>query len=167
MKRTILALATLVALGTTGAFAFGSSQCQGGMQGGMMSPMMQQGGGMMMHGGERGMMAGMMFDRLDLSDDQRYKLNVLRSEMRLEMAKLHDPKSMQKMQELMSADTFDKKAFIKLRNEMNDERVTLEADFLEKAFSILTKDQRAELKKIMSERPQRPMMPKVSEAPQK
>lgn len=71
------------------------------------------------------------------------------------------------MQELMNADTFDKKAFIKLRNEMNDKRVTLEADFLEKAFSILTKDQRAELKKIMSERPQRPMMPKAPEAPQK
>jgi len=165
MKRTILALATLVALGTTGAFAFGSSQCQGGMQGGMMPAMMQ--GGMMMHGGERGMMAGMMFDRLDLSDDQRYKLNVLRSEMKLEMAKLHDPKSMQKMQDLMSADTFDKKAFIKVRNEMHDKRVTLEADFLEKAFTVLTKEQRVELKKIMSERPQRPMMPKAPEAPQK
>jgi len=42
MKKTILTLATLVALGTTSAFAFGGGNCQG-----MQSEMgMMQGGGM-------------------------------------------------------------------------------------------------------------------------
>lgn len=153
MKKTLLTLATVVALGTS-AFAMGGSSCQGGMMDGSMmmgSPM----GGAMMHGAQGG---AMMFDQLNLTDDQRYKLNVLRSEFRLEMAKLRDPKTMQKMQDMMSADSFDKKAFIKFHNEMHDKMIALQADHMEKVFNILTKEQRAELKKIMSERPRRAMM---------
>ena len=108
MKKSILTLATLVALGTTSAFAFGGGVCQ---------PM--QGNGMnydrgMMQGGKGGGMMGMpmlMLDQLNLSDDQRHKLAILRSEMKLEMTKLRDPKMRTKMQDLMSADSFNKKEF--------------------------------------------------------
>jgi Spy/CpxP family protein refolding chaperone len=157
MKKTILAVATVVALGTS-AFAFGGGACQN-MGGGMMMGAGMGSGmnGGMMHG-NRGMMQGMMFDQLNLTDDQRYKLNVLRSEMRLEMSKLRDPKSMQKMQDLMSGETFDKKAFVKFHNEMHEKMVAIQADHMEKVFNILTKEQRAELKKLMAQRPQRPMM---------
>lgn len=159
MKKTILALATVVALGTS-AFAFGGA-CQG-MNGGMMMGNSAMGGGMMMQGGK-----SMMYDQLNLTDDQRYKLNVLRSEMRLEMAKLYDPKSMQKMQDLMSGDSFDKKAFIKFHNEMHEKMVAIQADHMEKVFTILTKEQRAEMKKLMAQRPQRPMMMMAPSAPAK
>ncbi|MBN1838477.1 MAG: Spy/CpxP family protein refolding chaperone [Campylobacterales bacterium] len=154
MKKSILTLATLVALGTTSAFAFGGGGCQ---------PM--QGNGMnydrgMMHGGKGDGMMGMpmlMLDQLNLSDDQRHKLAILRSEMKLEMTKLRDPKMRTKMQDLMSAESFDKKAFIKMHNEMHEKMLALQADHMEKVFNVLSKEQRLELKKVMSERPVRAM----------
>jgi Spy/CpxP family protein refolding chaperone len=157
MKKTILTLATLVALGTTGAFAYGmSGNCQEmqpgmGMNGGKMMP--AQG----MRGGRSDMMMGMpMFEKLNLTDDQEHKLDVLRSEFKLEMTKLRDPKMMTKMQDLMSGESFNKKEFIKLNNEMHEKMVAVQADHMEKVFNILTKEQRAELKTLMSQKPSRP-----------
>ena len=151
MKKTILTLATLVALGTT-AFAAGDSAPQG-MQGDM-GMMHEQGG--MMHGKKGDMMGMPMLEKLNLTDDQRHKLSVAHSEMKLEMTKLHDPKMMTKMQELMSGDSFNKKEFIKLHNETHEKMVALQADHMEKVFNILTKEQRAELKVLMTQKPQKP-----------
>jgi len=155
MKKTILTLATLVALGTTSAFAFGGGNCQG-MQSGM--GMMQGGGmsgpGMMMQGGRGGMA---MMEQLNLTDDQRHKLHVLQSEMKLEMTKLQDPKMRTKMQDLMSGDSFNKKEFIKLHTEIHEKMLALQADHMEKVFNLLTKEQRAELKTLMAQKPQRPV----------
>ena len=156
MKKTILTLATVVALGTTSAFAF-SGNCQEMQQG---QAMMQcgnggmSGAGMMMNSGRGGM--GMM-EQLNLTDDQRHKLAVLHSEMKLEMTKLHDPKMMTKMQDLMSSDSFNKKEFIKLQNEMHEKMVAVQADHMEKVFNVLTKEQRTELKTLMSQKPKRSM----------
>ena len=155
MKKTILTLATLVALGTTSAFAFGGGQCQN-MQSGMR--MMQGGCGMggsgMMMGGKGGMMPQLM--QLNLTDDQRHKLAVLQSEMKLEMTKIRDPKMMTKMQDLMTADSFNKKEFIKIHNEMHEKMLALQADHMEKVFNLLTKEQRAELKTLMAKKPAAP-----------
>jgi len=155
MKKTILTLATLVALGTTSAFAYGGGNCQG-MQSGM--GMMQGGGmggqGMMMNGNKGGMMMGMpMFQQLNLTDDQRHKLAVLHSEMKLEMTKLYDPKMMTKMQDMMSGESFNKKEFIKMHNEMHEKMLALQADHMEKVFNLLTKEQRSELKTMMAQKP--------------
>ena len=101
MKKTILTLVTLVALGTTSAFAYSGGNCQGMQSDGMG---MMQGGEMggqgMMHGNKGGMP---MLEKLNLTDDQRHKLSVAHSEMKLEMTKLHDPKMMTKMQDLMNS----------------------------------------------------------------
>ncbi|AOO64512.1 Spy/CpxP family protein refolding chaperone [Sulfurospirillum halorespirans] len=156
MKKTILTLATLVALGTTGAFAYGmSGNCQ------EMQPGMGMNGGKMMLGqgmrGAKGDMMGIpMLEKLNLTDDQEHKLDVLRSEFKLEMTKLRDPKMMTKMQDLMSGESFNKKEFIKLNNEMHEKMVAVQADHMEKVFNILTKEQRAELKTLMSQKPSRP-----------
>jgi len=164
MKKTILTLATLVALGTTSAFAFGGGNCQG-----MQSQMgMMQGCGMMQ--GQQGMMMGGkggmgMFQQLNLTDDQRHKLEVLHSEMKLEMTKLRDPKMATKMQDLMSGDSFNKKEFIKMHNEMHEKMVALQADHMEKVFNILTKEQRAELKTLMAQKPQKPASATPATAP--
>ena len=84
MKKTILTLATLVALGTTSAFAFGGGQCQNMQSGmGMMQGGCGMGGSGMMMGGKGGMMPQLM--QLNLTDDQRHKLAVLQSEMKLEI----------------------------------------------------------------------------------
>lgn len=161
MKKTLLSIVALVALGTS-VYAFnGNANCQGNMQPGMMmqgAPM----GGQMMHGG---MMGFSMLQQLNLSEDQRYQLGILHGEMKLEMAKLRDPKMMTKMQDMMSGDTFNKKEFIKLHNEMHEKMLTLQANHMEKVFNILTKEQRAELKKIVAQRPQRPMQMPMQAAP--
>jgi len=156
MKKTILTLATVVALGTTSAFAFGGNcqEMQPG-QGMMQYGHGEMGGaGMMMNSGRAGM--GMM-EQLNLTDDQRHKLDVLHSEMKLEMTKLRDPKMMTKMQDLMSSDSFNKKEFIKLQNEMHEKMVAIQADNIEKVFNVLTKEQRTELKTLMNQKPKRPM----------
>ncbi len=156
MKKTLLSIVALVALGTS-VYAFNGTNC-GNMQPGM--GMMQgspMAGGMMMQGG-RGGMGFPMLQQLNLSDDQRYKLGILQGEFKLEMAKLRDPKMMAKMQDIISGDTFNKKEFIKLHNEMHEKMLALQADHMEKVFNLLTKEQRAELKKLMAQRPQRPMM---------
>lgn len=164
MKKTILTLATLVALGTTSAFAFGGGQCQNMQSGmGMMQGGCGMGGSGMMMGGKGGMMPQLM--QLNLTDDQRHKLAVLQSEMKLEMTKIRDPKMMTKMQDLMTADSFNKKEFIKIHNEMHEKMLALQADHMEKVFNLLTKEQRAELKTLMAQKPQKPMSMAPAAAP--
>ena len=116
MKKTILSLALIGAI-ASGAYAFGGGACQNGGQGGMM-----QGKGMMqgMHGCGGGMQ---MLNQLSLSDDQRHKLAILQSEMKLEMTKLHDPKIKNKMQTALTGENFDKKEFIKTSNEMHEKMI--------------------------------------------
>jgi len=164
MKKTILTLATLVALGTTSAFAFGGGQCQNMQSGmGMMQGGCGMGGSGMMMGGKGGMMPQLM--QLNLTDDQRHKLAILQSEMKLEMTKIRDPKMMTKMQDLMTADSFNKKEFIKIHNEMHEKMLALQADHMEKVFNLLTKEQRAELKTLMAQKPQKPMPMAPAAAP--
>lgn len=159
MKKTILAVATIVALSSS-AFAFGGGNCQGGQQGMMGQGMMMQGGGMQQ--GMMGKHGGMqMLQSLNLTDDQRHKLAILQSEMKLEMTKLHDPKMMSKMQDFMTGESFNKKEFLKLTGENQAKMNTLKADHMEKIFNLLTKEQRAELKANMAKRPM-PMMGKQS-----
>lgn len=149
MKKTILVLSTVAALATS-AFAYGGmGNCQSGQQGTMM-----QGAGMQkgMHG-THGKMGMQMFQNLNLTDDQRHKLSILQSEMKLEMTKLHDPKMMNKMQDMMSGESFNKKDFIKQHNEMHDKMIAIKADHMEKVFNLLTKEQRAELKANMAKKP--------------
>ena len=164
MKKTILTLATLVALGTTSAIAFGGGQCQNMQSGmGMMQGGCGMGGSGMMMGGKGGLMPQLM--QLNLTDDQRHKLAVLQSEMKLEMTKIRDPKMMTKMQDLMTADSFNKKEFIKIHNEMHEKMLALQADHMEKVFNLLTKEQRAELKTLMAQKPQKPMPMAPAAAP--
>ena len=63
---------------------------------------------------------------------------------------------MTKMQDLMTADSFNKKEFIKMHNEMHEKMLALQADHMEKVFNVLTKEQRSELKTLMAQKPQRP-----------
>lgn len=157
MKKTILAVATIVALSSS-AFAFGGGNCQGG-QSGMGQGQMMQGAGMQKMMGGHGQMQ--MLQSLNLTDDQRHKLAILQSEMKLEMTKLHDPKMMSKMQDFMTGESFNKKEFLKVMSENQAKMNTLKADHMEKIFNLLTKEQRAELKANMAKRPM-PMMGKQS-----
>jgi len=158
MKKTILSLAVVAAMASS-AFAMGmGGNCQKDGQGSMMQgKSMQQG----MHGrsgGHEMRMLGM----LNLTDEQRHKLAILHSEMKLEMTKLHDPKMKSKMQGALTGESFDKKEFIKTHNEMHEKILNLKADHMEKVFNLLTKEQRVELKTLMDKKPSMPMMGKKS-----
>ena len=145
MIKSILSLA-VVAMVASSAFAFGGGNCQGVSQnGGMKSER-----GMMMQGKGGSMM---MLQMLDLSDEQRHQLAIIHSEMKLEMTKLRDPKNRAKMQEMMSGDSFDKKAFMKMSNEQHEKMSVLKANHMEKVFNLLSKEQRAELKGLMQKNP--------------
>ncbi|MDD3343153.1 MAG: Spy/CpxP family protein refolding chaperone [Sulfurospirillaceae bacterium] len=160
MKKTIYLL-SVAALLATGIYAYDMSNQQGmmqGMQGGMMQRGMMQKGmcGRSSYGGMQ------MIERLNLSDDQRHQLSILRAEMKLEMTKLRDPKMMNAMQKLMSADTFDKQGFMKMENDNHAKMLAVRANHMEKVFNLLTKEQRTELKELMNNRPMRAMAPKQS-----
>lgn len=156
MKKTIVSLATLLTLAATSIYAATSDTCQNmapcpNPNGMTQAPMPH-----MMHAHKEGMMGFPMLDKLSLSDDQRHKLDVLHSEFKLEMTKLRDPKMATKMQDLMTADSFNKKEFIKLHNEMQEKMTAVQADHMEKVFNVLTKEQRAELKTLLSQKPKKP-----------
>ena len=169
MKKTIYLL-SVAALLATGIYAYDNSNQQGMMQPGMQMGMGMQSGMMqgmqpcgMMQPGMRGGPDGMqMIERLNLSDEQRHQLSILRAEMKLEMVKLRDPKMMDSMQKLMSADTFDKQGFIKMENDKHTKMLAIRANHMEKVFNLLSKEQRTELKDMMGKRPMKPMAPKQS-----
>lgn len=149
MKKTILSLAVLVALGTSG---FAAGMMNGDGPQGTGNPSTMQGGGMqkgMHNGGMKGMP---MLQSINLTDDQRHKLAVLQSEMKLEMTKLHDPKMTQKMKDFMTGETFDKKEFLRVTTENQAKMNIIKADHMEKVFNLLTKEQRAELKATMAKK---------------
>ncbi len=128
---------------------------QGMMSGqqGMMSTrrnMMRQ-NGMGMMGGNMGrgmgMMGGMhMFAQLNLTNDQRFQLSILKDEMRLEMKKLMYG-TKKHMGGFIKGDSFDKKAFQDSMNANHKKMLKLMSNNMAKAFSILNKSQIEQLKK--------------------
>jgi Spy/CpxP family protein refolding chaperone len=146
MKKNILVAAALIATLSTGAFAYNQGNCNGqGMQRGMMNQGMQKdmmNQGMYKRGGMR------MFAQLNLTNEQRYQLSILRDEMKLEMKKARGFKQQNRPMQFVSADGFDKEAFKKFSNEKHAQRLELRANFMEKAFKILTAEQVAQLKTL-------------------
>ena len=88
-----------------------------------------------------------MFSQLNLSDEQKFQLSILKDEMRLEMKKLRGAKKQGKMLKFVGDDGFDKKAFMKEADNRHAKMMTIKANHMEKVFKLLTKEQIAELKK--------------------
>jgi len=162
MKKTILVTAALVGTLTTGAFAYGGNGNGNGKgmknQQGMQQQTQKKGwhGNKMRQNGnqhnnmmrQRG--GNQMFSQLKLTEDQQFKISILRDEMRLEMRKLRGVNKQGKNLKFLGSNGFDKKAFSKERTEMQEKRIALRADHMEKVFKILTKEQIAELKKNLN-----------------
>ena len=175
MKKTLLATVVLVGALTTGAVAYnqncknGGENCQKGTQQGMMQGQGKNQKGMQQneqikkkgwHGykmRQKGIKHNdnsmqnsygtQMFSKLNLTDDQKYKLSILKDEMKLEMKKLRGPKKQNKMMKFVNDSGFDKKAFTKEAESKSTKRIALRANHMEKVFKVLTKEQIAELKK--------------------
>lgn len=147
MKKNILVAAALIATLSTGAFAYN----QGNYDNPRMQQNQMQNRGMMHKGMKRGMHRRddmRLFAQLNLTDEQRYKLSILKDEMRLEMKKARGFQQQQKPMQFISADGFDKDAFIKFSKQKEAQKLELRANFMEKAFQILTKEQITKLQTL-------------------
>jgi len=171
MKKVILATVLTVGVLATSVYAYnadcpkagqkgmqqGQSKMnqQGMKQGKMNKQGMQQGNmkckkgmksqsGMHRKGGKHGGMQ--LISQLNLSDDQRFQLSILKDEMKLNMKKAKGPKKQGKMLKFIGDNGFDKVAFQKEMNTKHQAMSLLKADHMEKVFKLLTKEQLADLK---------------------
>ena len=88
-----------------------------------------------------------MFSKLNLTSEQRYQFSILRDEMRLEMKKqMHNTRKMRQMGTFFKGDSFDKDAFKKQMEKRHEKMLDLRANYMDKAFKILTKEQKAQLR---------------------
>merc|ERR1711879_417204 len=120
--------------------------------GGMMNCQnIHSGNGMGMHSGM--MNSGMsMFSQLNLTSEQQYQLSILRDEMRLEMKKhMYNGQAMGQMGTFFQGENFDKDSFKSNMNGQHEKMLTLRANHMEKVFNILTKEQKAQLKKNLGQ----------------
>ncbi len=121
-----------------------------------MGMMGRQGMGMMGRQGMMGQGMGMMgqmnaFSKLNLNSDQRFKISILRDEMRIDMKKLmHNLRQNSNMGSFIKNDTFDKDAFENKMNNMHKKMLDLKANHMEKIFKVLTKQQIEQLKNSMA-----------------
>ncbi|MDA7848122.1 Spy/CpxP family protein refolding chaperone [Sulfurospirillum sp.] len=159
MTKKILVTAVLVGSLATGAFA-SNKDCQYHGQMSMKHQQeMQQTKKRGWHGykmRQKGMQHNdnqnmrQMFYKIKLTDDQQFKLSILRDEMKLEMKKLRGNKRQGKMLDFISEDGFDKDAFIKEADKNHEKMIDIKASHMEKVFKILTKEQIAKLKKNLN-----------------
>ena len=154
MTKKILVTAVLVGSLASGAFAYGKDCKQNGQRGMKSGQSTQQG---MMKKSQKMNKQGMkkrggmqMFSQLNLSDDQRFQLSILKDEMKLEMKKSRGAKKQGKMVKFVSDDGFDKKAFMAEADDRHTKMMAIKANHMEKVFKILTKEQIAELKKKLN-----------------
>jgi len=154
MTKKILVTAVLVGTLATSAFAY-NKDCQNSGQRGVKNGQANQQGmmrkshkmnkkGMSRRGGMQ------MFSQLNLSDDQRYQLSILRDEMKLEIKKARGVRKQGQMMNFLNDSGFDKDAFKKDINARQQKMLDLKAIHMEKVFKILTKEQIVELKKKLN-----------------
>ncbi len=140
MKKSILVTAVTVTILATGAFAYNKSGCN-------MSGQNQQGMGMKkmhmmkqgMHQQKRGSMMK-LFRQLNLSAEQQTKLQDIMKN------------SMQKRESMFTAfseNGFDKDKFIKQAMNKKENMIKLKAQTLEKAYNVLDKKQKSQLRVLM------------------
>ena len=167
MKKNILVAAALIATLSTGAFAYNQNKgdCNGmykqqnntqmqkncmndGMQKGMKKGMKQ---GMNKKGMKKHGRDGMrMFAQLNLTDEQRFEMSILKDEMKLEMKKSRGFKKQYNIVQFITEDGFNTEEFKKFASENQTKKLNLKADFMEKAVKLLTKEQLVQLKLLAS-----------------
>ncbi|MFA5426957.1 MAG: Spy/CpxP family protein refolding chaperone [Sulfurimonas sp.] len=92
------------------------------------------------NGGEH-LMAYVM--KLDLSDEQKKKIDAIMQE---------SMKNMPKISDAFSENGFDKKLFVKLYNEKTENKAEKKAQMIESIYAVLNASQKKELKKMLDER---------------
>jgi len=93
-----------------------------------------------MHHGMKGKGVFALFKKLNLTDDQQTKLQKIMEDA---------AKKRESMFSAFSADKFDKDKFVKQAMNKKENMVKLRADVLEKAYNVLDKKQKSQLRVLM------------------
>lgn len=97
-----------------------------------------------------------IFQQLDLTTEQQSALKVNRKEMRAQMKEKRSQRQgrhgMANMSGFVSAEGFDKEAFIAKATEKSQTMIEMRADRFEKTMNILTPEQRVKLVTLLQEK---------------
>ncbi|MBL0687175.1 MAG: hypothetical protein JJV95_01700 [Sulfurospirillum sp.] len=153
MKRKFLMTVVLAGVLTSGAYAYGGygGQCgnngygERDRSGGFHKK--NRGSSCNKSGKAGGYGCTQIFSKIELSQEQHYKLSILRDEMRLEIKKTRGTGCKRNMSEFIGDKGFDKKAFLENSSKNDGKIAVIHADHMEKVFKILTKKQISKLKK--------------------
>ncbi|DAB28712.1 MAG: hypothetical protein A2513_10300 [Sulfurimonas sp. RIFOXYD12_FULL_33_39] len=138
-KRIILSLG-LAALLSSSVFADNMSCDKGNKEFGKC------GKGVMKHNNHEGDRFMPLVMKLNLSDEQRKKIDEIMQENMKNMS------NMPNMSDAFSDKDFDKKLFVKLQKEKNEKKTERKAQMIESIYAILTPTQKQEFKKIVDEK---------------
>jgi len=84
-----------------------------------------------------------MFSKLDLSQEQRTKIQEIMKNSRQNMQKPHDA---------FSSTSFDKEKFIKIHEQKRENKIKQKADMIEKAYKVLNADQKKEFRAMLDKK---------------
>ncbi|MBT8343339.1 MAG: Spy/CpxP family protein refolding chaperone [Sulfurovum sp.] len=105
--------------------------------------------------GKRGEMKE-IFQKLDLTAEQKSAMKESRKEMRAEIkekrSQRHTKRGMENMSGFVSAEGFDKDAFIAKATEKSQTMIEMRADRFEKRMNILTPEQRVKFVTLLQEK---------------
>ena len=158
MKKVILATVLTVGVLATSVYAYNADCPKAGQKGMNNKQVTMQSKGMMsnkkgqmnsqkgMHKKSRKHGGMQLISQLNLSEDQRFQLSILKDEMKLNIKKAKGPKKQGKMLKFIGDNGFDKVAFQKEMNTKHQVMSSLKADHMEKVFKLLTKEQLTDLK---------------------
>ncbi len=97
-----------------------------------------------------------IFQQLDLSAEQKTALKsqrkVMREQMKDKRSKRHAKRGMANMSGFVSAEGFDKEAFIAKATEKSQTMIAMRANMFEQKMNILTEEQRVKLVRLLQEK---------------
>lgn len=103
-------------------------------------------------GFKHGLNMGKIFRQLDLTDEQKESFKTLRDSQKSQRKAFRDEMIANRdVESIFTEHGFDKTKFISKATEAFQKRIQMRADFIEKAYTILDENQRAELKTKMQE----------------
>ncbi|MFV0481226.1 MAG: Spy/CpxP family protein refolding chaperone [Campylobacteraceae bacterium] len=111
-------------------------------------------GGKMMHDGfGKGGHDFMFLDGVNLTPEQRYKISILKDEMKLELKKARGTEWFAGIKKHFSESKFDKSGFINTHKAQSNKAIEIRADFMEKVYNELSADQKKIVLENMNKMP--------------
>jgi len=142
MKNKTLLTITLSSLLATSLYAHGGGCGNKSMKNGCNYEKSCKGNKKAMMG-KKGNKLFYMFSKLDLSQEQRTKIQEIMKKSRQNMQKPYDA---------FSSTSFDKEKFIKIHEQKRENKIKQKADMIEKVYKVLNADQKKEFRAMLDKK---------------